>query len=98
MRNLPSWIAALFFTAFATSNLQQCQAQSAGLKLIPIPRDISAAGVQPLTSGVQVSCNAPCSPEDAFAVSDFKAWLATIGVPVNTSSPVNILVARYGTA
>jgi hexosaminidase len=89
-------LAVCLLTLFAISNSPQSLAQSAGLKLIPIPRDISAAGIQPLNSGVQVNCNSPCAAEDAFAVADFKIWLGSVGVPVNTTSPVNILVARYG--
>ena len=53
--------------------------------------------IQPLTTGVQVNCYAPCAPEDAFAIDDLKTWLAAQGIPVNTTSAVNILVARYGT-
>jgi hexosaminidase len=74
------------------------QAQTVGpLKLIPIPREVTPAAVQPLAGGVQVNCYAPCAPEDAFAVDDLKTWFAAQGVPVNTTSAVNILVARYGT-
>jgi hexosaminidase len=68
------------------------------LKLIPIPREVSAAAVQPLSGGVQINCVAPCAAEDSFAIDDLKAWFATLGVPVNTTSPVNILVTRYGTS
>ena len=67
------------------------------LKLIPIPREISPGTVQSLSGGVQINCYAPCATEDAFAIDDLKTWLAAQGVQVNTSSPVNILVARYGT-
>jgi hypothetical protein len=77
-----------------------CQAQGATpppLKLIPIPREVTPATVQPLASGVQINCTQPCPAEDTFAISDLKDWLAAQGVQVNTTSPVNILVARYGT-
>ena len=66
------------------------------LHLIPIPRELHPAATQPLTSGLQINCAAPCAPEDAFAIEDLKAYLATQNIPVNTTSPVNILVARYG--
>ncbi|HEY4381805.1 MAG TPA: family 20 glycosylhydrolase [Acidobacteriaceae bacterium] len=66
------------------------------LKLIPIPREVSPVALQPLSGGVQINCYAPCAPEDALAIDDFKTWLATLGVPVNATSAVNILVARYG--
>jgi len=67
------------------------------LKLIPIPREVTPAAIQLLSTGVQINCPAPCAPEDGFAIDDFKSWLATLGVQVNTTSPINILVARYGT-
>jgi hexosaminidase len=66
------------------------------LKLIPMPREVSAGAVQSLAGGVQINCAAPCAAEDSFAIDDLKAYLATLGVTVNTTSPVNILVARYG--
>jgi hexosaminidase len=66
------------------------------LKLIPIPREVSPGAVQSLAGGVQINCVAPCAPEDSFAIDDLKSWLATLGVTVDTTSSVNILVARYG--
>jgi len=83
---------------FSTNVSPQAQAQPAGLKLIPIPREVTAGAIQPLSSGVQVTCTNPCSPEDTFAVGDFKAWLNSAGIAVNATSSVNILVARYGSA
>jgi len=67
------------------------------LKLIPVPREITLGAVQPLAEGVQLACAGPCAPEDQFAIDDLKIWLAQLGVAVNTTSAVNILVARYGT-
>ncbi len=66
------------------------------LKLIPMPREVSAGATQSLADGLQINCAAPCAPEDSFAIDDFKAYLAAQGVAVNTTSAVNILVARYG--
>jgi hexosaminidase len=68
------------------------------LKLIPIPREVTPAAVQSLASGVQITCTSPCAPDDSFAIDDLKSWLASQGVTINTTSPVNILVARSGTA
>jgi hypothetical protein len=88
----------LLLAASSTSSLAQPAPPAAQpLKLIPIPREVSPIAVQSLAGGVQINCYAPCAPEDAFAVDDFKTWLATLGVSANTTSPVNILVARYGT-
>jgi hypothetical protein len=67
------------------------------LKLIPIPREVTPAAVQSLASGVQINCTQPCAAEDIFAINDLKDWLVGQGVPTNTTSAVNILVARYGT-
>jgi hexosaminidase len=70
---------------------------SASLKLIPIPREVTPAATQSLASGLQINCAAPCPAEDLFAIDDLKSWLAAQGIAVNTISPVNVLVARYGT-
>jgi hexosaminidase len=66
------------------------------LKLIPIPREVRAGTDQPLASGVQITCAAPCSPDDTFAIDDLKSYLISQGLTVNPNSPVNILVERYG--
>jgi hypothetical protein len=66
------------------------------LKLIPMPRQVSAGLTQSLAGGVQINCASPCAAEDSFAIDDLKAWLAAQGVAVNSSSAVNILVTRYG--
>ncbi len=66
------------------------------LKLIPMPREVSAGATQSLAGGLQINCAAPCAPEDSFAIDDLKAWLAAQGVAINTTSVVNILVTRYG--
>jgi hexosaminidase len=75
----------------------QPTAPATALKLIPIPREVAPAALQSLASGVQINCAAPCAAEDSFAIDDVKSWLASQGIAVNTTSPVNILVARYGT-
>jgi len=74
------------------------QTQTQTLKLIPIPREVSPGPVQSLAGGVQINCAAPCAAEDSFAIDDLKSWLASLGVPVNPASAVNILVMRYGTS
>jgi hypothetical protein len=74
----------------------RAQAASEALKLIPIPRYLSPAATQPLAFGIQINCALPCAPEDQFAIDDFKSTLAAQGIPVNATSPINILVARYG--
>jgi hypothetical protein len=61
-----------------------------------MPRELSAGATQSLAGGLQIACAATCAPEDAFAIDDLKAYLASLGVAVNTTSAVNILVARYG--
>lgn len=71
---------------------------SEALKLIPIPREFRASGVQLLSSGVQISCLAPCAAEDSSAIEDLKTTLAERGIAVNATSPVNILVTRSASA
>jgi hexosaminidase len=68
------------------------------LHLIPIPREVRAAADQSLASGIEIECATTCAPDDAFAVEDFKAFLAARSITVSTSAPVHILVTRYGTA
>ncbi len=68
------------------------------LRPIPIPRLMAAGPALSLASGVQINCVGPCSPDDAFAIDDLKAALGERGITVNTSAPVNILIARYGSS
>jgi len=66
------------------------------LKLIPMPREVRAVANQPLSSGVQINCAAPCSTEDTFAIDDLKSYLLSQGIAINANSPVTLLVMRYG--
>jgi hexosaminidase len=90
-------LAAFAIVILCLGNSGQAQVPPGGLKLIPIPREVAPGSVQSLTAGVQLDCPAPCAPDDSFALNDFKAWLVAAGIPVNTSSPVTILISRYGT-
>jgi hexosaminidase len=84
-------VASLLLTAVAVS----ASAESP-LKLVPQPRELRVGATSALSQGVQITCANPCSAEDTFAVDDLKSYLASQGVAVNASSPVNILVVRYG--
>ncbi|WP_035350759.1 glycoside hydrolase family 20 zincin-like fold domain-containing protein [Edaphobacter aggregans] len=87
-----------FFRAvvlFVTATAVSAAAQSP-LKLIPVPREVAAATAQQLPQGVQITCTAPCSAEDTFAIDDLKTYLASQGIAVNATSPSTILVTRYG--
>jgi hypothetical protein len=86
-------VSALLLAATAVSSPAQ-----SSLKLIPEPREVRAGATHPLSQGVQITCVAPCAAEDTFAVDDLKAYLASLGVAVNPSSPVNLLVTRYGSS
>ena len=101
MGNFRSRLApVLLVSLLAAGGSQYGNAQPAGtaaLKLVPIPREVTAGVVQPLAGGVQINCATPCAAEDTFAIDDLKTWLAAQGVQVSTTSAVNILVARYGT-
>jgi hexosaminidase len=94
----PRW-SALFALLLIPCALPEAHAQvpAPALKLIPIPRFVRSAATQSLADGIQISCNQPCAPEDQFAIDDLKTTLAAQGIQVNPTSPVNILVARYGT-
>src|ERR1035441_8169944 len=88
--------ALLAVSLWLTGGLPCRNAKAQALKLIPIPREVSAGAVQSLSGGLQIHCAAPCAAEDTFAIDDLKTWLAAQGIPVNATSPVNLLVARYG--
>jgi hypothetical protein len=92
----PRVIAALLLGSCAMANAR-AQAAAPALKLIPIPRYVAPAASQSLAAGLQINCALPCAPEDQFAIDDFKSTLAAEGIAINQTSPVNILVARYGT-
>jgi len=91
-----SALPLLILTLLSTGGSPARQANAQALKLIPIPREVSAGSIQPLARGVQINCANPCAAEDAFAINDLRSWLLAQGVQVNTTSQVNILVARYG--
>ena len=86
-------VLALTVSPLCPSSFAQAPAT---LHLIPVPRELRAVATQSLSAGVQISCVAPCAPEDAFAIEDLKADLLARNIAVNGSSPVNILVTRYG--
>jgi hexosaminidase len=84
---------ALTLSALGPSSFAQTPAI---LHLIPVPRELRAGTTQSLSAGLQISCATPCAPEDAFAIEDLKSDLLARNIAVNGSSPVNILVTRYG--
>lgn len=110
LKRFQKWVLrAAFIAITGSSTVIAAQTQPASvpaanatplpaLKLIPIPREVKAGDVQLLSGGIQISCFAPCATEDAAAIEDFKADMEERGVVVNTTSPVNILVTRYGSA
>ena len=63
-------------------------------KLIPIPREIHAAAVRPLTHGVRILCAAPCATEDQFAADDLSAALLARSIPVAEVDGFPIKLAR----
>jgi hypothetical protein len=52
------------------------------LKLIPIPHEVHAEADRVLVHGVRITCEAPCTTEDQFAVDDLKAALLARNIPV----------------
>jgi hypothetical protein len=93
-RIAPPFLSVLLCLPVLTALTLPATAQP--LHLIPIPRELRPATDLPLTSGLQVSCSAPCDPEDAFAVEDFKTFLTSRGISSSASAPTHILVTRYG--
>jgi hexosaminidase len=89
--------AMLAFSALQLpSGVAQTGSQS--LHLIPVPREVRSATTQSLANGVQINCASPCPAEDVFAIDDLKAYLASQSVAVNATSPVNLVVTRYGSS
>jgi hypothetical protein len=84
--------AALFALTIASTS----QAQT--LHLIPIPREVRAANVLPLASGLRINCQAPCDAQDLFAISELKASLAARGIPTTDDQRApHLFVARFST-
>ena len=77
MGNFRSRLApVLLVSLLAAGGSPYGNAQPAGtvaLKLVPIPREVTAGVVQPLAGGVQINCATPCAAEDTFG------WLAGLG-------------------
>jgi hypothetical protein len=89
-------LVALSTFVSAQNTSQPLLQTQTSLHLIPIPRELRAAADVPLLSGIAVTCASPCDQDDAFAVEDFKAFLADRNIAVSDSAPVHILVTRYG--
>ncbi|MBW8749194.1 MAG: family 20 glycosylhydrolase [Acidobacteria bacterium] len=69
------------------------------LALIPVPREVAAGETFPLTQGIEITCASPCDPEDAFALDDFKAFLASRSIATpSAGAPVHVFVTRYGSS
>ena len=68
------------------------------LHLVPMPREVKPASTLPLTAGIRVECAQPCDADDAFAIADFKAFMAQRGIVVtDTASAPHIFVTRFAT-
>ena len=80
-------LAGLTATALA-------QTPSTSLHLIPMPREVSFKGDQPVT-GVTVECP-NCGAEDQFAAGDLRDELAARGIP--TGDGLRIVLQRLGPA
>lgn len=64
------------------------------VKLIPIPREVRAAGDRPLARGVRILCAAPCTTEDQFAADDLKAALLARNIPVTEADGFLVELTR----
>ncbi len=74
------------------SAIASAQAAPSPLHLIPMPREVSLKGDQPVT-GVTVECP-NCGAEDQFAASDLRDELASRGVPAGNG--LRIVLERLG--
>jgi len=73
-------------------------ATSQSLHLIPTPREATPSSTLPLTNGIRVDCATPCDPQDAFAIADFKSFMASRNI-LTTESPSapHIFTTRFNT-
>jgi hexosaminidase len=69
----------LTLVMFASATFASAQSP---LKLIPIPHEVHAEADRVLAHGVRITCDAPCTTEDQFAVDDLKAALLARNIPV----------------
>ncbi|MDQ2924096.1 MAG: beta-N-acetylhexosaminidase [Acidobacteriota bacterium] len=68
------------------------------LHLVPMPREVKPASSLPLTVGIHIECAQPCDPDDAFAIADFRAFMAERGIAVtNAAAAPHIFTARFST-
>ena len=65
--------------AFALLLCSAAAGAQAPLHLIPMPREVTPKGDQPLTGGVQIVCSG-CDAEDTFAASDLRQTLSERGI------------------
>lgn len=66
------------------------------IKLIPMPREVHASADQPLTSGVRIICDTPCSEEDHFAATDLATSLQERNIPSTSPTGFVIELTRLG--
>ncbi len=79
--------ASLLFTAVSASG-------QTVLHLIPMPREVTAKGDQPL-SGVQILCSG-CDAEDNFAAEDLRQTLTDRGIPSGNGNGLRLTLKRSG--
>lgn len=70
-----------------------CLPAAAQFALLPLPREVTAGQVIPLSQGVQIVCPA-CTAEDTFAAGELGRWLAEDHVALTGSTATRITLAR----
>ena len=94
MRFCSSLVVPVLLSTFAAAAQPPIQTTAqTTLHLIPMPRQVTAKGDQPLPSGVQIVCTA-CDAADRFAAEDLRETLAARGVPTNAASGLRIVLQR----
>ena len=72
------------------------QTSSAGLHLIPMPRELHSGASQPLATGIRITCTSCATDaEDAFTAAELTRLLAARGIP--TDGPFNVQLVRSQT-
>lgn len=83
-----------FRARLAAPLLLAAASTSAQIHLIPIPREVTAKGDQPI-SGIQVLCEGG-DAEDNFAANDLRQTLADRGFPTDSGIGLRITLKRSG--
>ncbi|MGI4827207.1 MAG: glycoside hydrolase family 20 zincin-like fold domain-containing protein, partial [Janthinobacterium lividum] len=92
MRSCPRFALSLLLASAALPCTALAQSP---LHLIPMPREVTAKGDQPLSNGVQVLCNG-CDADDTFTANDLTRTLAERHIPTGGGLRLTLERAHSG--